>query len=452
MSNYIIVGDLPLPNSEEEPYSVMFLSLSHPARRKILRMLYDKPRNFSTMLETLGISSSHLTYHLENLGELVTKMDDGRYKLSTFGEAAVCAMRGVEETPETPTKHQLRLSLRWKSLFAVLMIGIIVLAAVSYTQCTSLNQLSSDYQKISEDYELLEANFEQVSAENQRLLSWGMSPAKVLAFLRDVVYLDMTRYYATLESNTVEYRSDWGGIVEEILKYSLTYEGSKLDVTLRFRNTTMSSYYLHVIEGTPYYSQLQPTNLLDAAEDLLERYQTYSGASHLETMRNMLETVNEIGDLETTLGNVKLIISTEGNIVRIQFIYTTNDIDFQAKSVVLTFDNYGFLQSLSDDWSLFRVGSTEVNISKEEAITIGIDYAENYSWIVNGEIINNFTLVEESASAELWPHTREEPLALVPYWYVTINLDRVYPERVWRLAVGVWADTGEVSICQTISW
>jgi predicted transcriptional regulator len=42
-------------------------------------MLAEKPRNFSTMLETLGISSSHLTYHLENLGELVTKLDDGRY-------------------------------------------------------------------------------------------------------------------------------------------------------------------------------------------------------------------------------------------------------------------------------------------------------------------------------------------------------------------------------------
>jgi hypothetical protein len=393
-----------------------------------------------------------LTYHLENLGELVTKMDDGRYKLSAFGEAAVMTMRGVEETPDTLPKSQLRIPQRWKTIFAVLMIVVTILVAVSYAQYTSLNQLSSDYQQIFEDYELLEDNFEQVSAENKRLLSWGMSPDKVLAFLRDVVYLDMTKYYATLESNTVEYRSDWGGIVEEILKYSLTYEGSKIDVTLRFRNTTMSSYYLHVIEGTPYYSKLQPTNLLDTSKNFLERYQTYSAASHLETMRNILETVDEFGDFETTLGNVKLIISTEGKIVKIQFVYQSNDIVFQAKSVVLTFDNYGFLQSLSDDWSLFRVGSTEVSISREEAISNAIEYAKNYSWIVNGEIINNFTLVEESASAELWPHTREEPVVLIPYWYVTIYLDRVYPERVDRLAVGVWADTGEVSICQAISW
>jgi len=316
----------------------------------------------------------------------------------------------------------------------------------------SLNQLSLDYQQISEEHELLEADFEQVSAENERLLSWGMSPNKVYLFLRDVVYLDMTKYTATRESNTVEYRSDWGGIVEEISKYSLTYEGSKVDVTLRFRNATLSSYYLHVLEGTPYYSQLQPNNILDAAKNLLERYQTYSGASHLETMRNMLETVDETGDFETTSGDVKLIISTEANPPKIQFVYTSDNIDFQVKSVVLIFDNYGFLQSLSDDWSLFRVGSTEVNISKEEAINIAVEYAKDYSWTVNGEVINNFTLDTGSALAELWPHPREEPLALIPYWYVTIDLDRVYPDRIDRVAVGLWADTGEVSICQTLSW
>ena len=51
------------------------------------------------MLEELGISSSHLTYHLENLGELVSKTSDGRYQLSKFGEGAVDTMKIVEEAP-----------------------------------------------------------------------------------------------------------------------------------------------------------------------------------------------------------------------------------------------------------------------------------------------------------------------------------------------------------------
>ncbi len=434
-----------MANSEEEPYSIMFSSLKHPTRRKILRMLSEKPRNFSTILEALGISSSHLTYHLENLGELLTKMEDGSYKLSTFGEAAVVTMRGVEEAPDIMPKHLLSLSMRWKSFFAALLIVVVILASVSYLQYMSLNQ-------ISKEYELLETEFEQVLADNERLLSWGVSPAKVLPFLRDVVYLDMTKYLATLESNIVEYRSDLGGIVEEILKYTLTCEGSKVDVTLRFRNNTLSRYNLYVLEGIPFYSQLQPTNMLDATKGLLERYQQYSGASHLEDMRKILETVNEIGDFEITSENVKLMMSTEGNKAKIQWIYTTNNIDFQAKSVVLNFDYYGFLETLSDDWSIFKVGSTEVNVLQEEAIDIAIEYAKDYSWTVNGVEINNFTIVSEPVSAILWPHSREDPLALIPYWYVILYLDRVYPERVDRLAVGLWADTGEVSICQPLSW
>ena len=78
----------------------MFSSLKHPIRRKILRILADKPLSFTEMLELLGVSSSNLTYHLESLGELITKDDSGVYRLSTFGLASVSTMKIVEEREE----------------------------------------------------------------------------------------------------------------------------------------------------------------------------------------------------------------------------------------------------------------------------------------------------------------------------------------------------------------
>jgi len=142
---------------EEETYSTIFVSLKHPVRRKILRMLSEKSRNFSEILEALGISSSHLTYHLENLGELVSKTDDGKYKLSTFGEAAVGTMSKVEEAPKvTEPKRLPPLPRKWKSFFVVLMIGLVVLAGVSYIQYQSLNRLSAEYEKVKELVELVE--------------------------------------------------------------------------------------------------------------------------------------------------------------------------------------------------------------------------------------------------------------------------------------------------------
>ena len=49
------------------------------------------------MVEELGISSPNLTYHLESLGELVSKMENDKYKLSSFGVATINAMKGIEE-------------------------------------------------------------------------------------------------------------------------------------------------------------------------------------------------------------------------------------------------------------------------------------------------------------------------------------------------------------------
>ena len=434
-----------MSNGSKEPYSIMFSSLKHPSRRKILRMLAEKPRNFSKIEEKLGISSSNLTYHLESLGELLTKVDDGHYKLSKLGEAAVITMKGVEESPEIKFTSPLSLPFRWKSLFAILMIGIVILAGMSYVQFASFTQLSSDFQLISEEYE-------HVLADNERLLSWGKSPTKVLAFLKDVIHLDITKYHSTLASNTVEYRNDLGGIVEELFKYTLNYEGSTVDVTLRFRNNELSRFYLYVLEGTPIYSQLQPSNVLDVSKGIIERYFEYSGASYLEHLKNILMNVDEPGDFEKTSGNVKIIRSAEGNKVKIECFYVENNIDFKSKSVVLSFDSYGFLEVLNDDWNIFSVGSTEVNVSEEEAITIAMAYANDFSWIVNGNRISNFTIVSEPVTAELWPHSREQTLELIPYWYVTLYLDREYPDRVDRLAVGLWADTGEVSTIQTLSW
>ena len=426
-----------MPNSEEETYSIMFSSLKHPARRKILRMLADKPKNFSRILKEIGISSSHLTYHLENLGELVTKMDDGKYRLSTFGEAAVMTMKGVEEVPGTIHNNSLALSLKWKSFFAMLMIGIIVLSVVSYIQFLSLNTISSEYAE-------LKTGFDQLSEENTRLSSWGISTDRVVSFLEDVVQLDTTEYLAELVSNTIEYRSDLGGIPEEILKYSLTSDNSEINVDFRYRNQKLSRYRIDVLEFSPIYSQPQPTNVLDKVANILQRYQNFRGDSYLTVMIDMLKTINELEDMEITNGNMKLIISTEGNDVEIQWIYTTGDIDYQTKGLSFIFDD-GVLQSLVDGYFLFHVGSTEVNISSEEAINIAISQAMNFSWTVEGIEVRNFKILEEPVSTGLLPHIREEPLALIPYWYVTLQLDKVYPGDISRIAVGLWADTGKVA-------
>ena len=60
-------------------------------------MLRENELTFSQILESLSMDSGHLSYHLEGLGDLITRSPDGKYRLSSFGLAAVKLMSGVEE-------------------------------------------------------------------------------------------------------------------------------------------------------------------------------------------------------------------------------------------------------------------------------------------------------------------------------------------------------------------
>lgn len=116
---------------EEETYSVMFLSLKHPVRRKILRILSAKPCTFTEILQQINIESAHLSYHLESLGDLTTKVDEGKYALSEIGKAAVSVMKKVEEPEKHLPPRLARVSKRLKiartfSLF-LMVFGIILL-------------------------------------------------------------------------------------------------------------------------------------------------------------------------------------------------------------------------------------------------------------------------------------------------------------------------------------
>jgi hypothetical protein len=161
-------------------------------------------------------------------------------------------------------------------------------------------------------------------------------------------------------------------------------------------------------------------------------------------MMDMLETVNETEDTELVEDYIKLVVSTDGKDTEIQWMLTTSGIDYQAKGLTFSFDN-GVLEMLTDGWFLFTVGSTELNVSPEEAIAIAIEGAEDYTWTAEGVEVTSFNILEENATAELWPHLRENQLELVPYWYVTLPLDKTYPGNIDYLDVGVWGDTGAIT-------
>jgi len=434
-----------MSGSTEDTYSAMFSSLRHPARRKILKMLSEKEMTFSQMLDELGIPGSHLTYHLENLSEFIVKMEDGKYKLSSVGEASCSVMKGAEEVPTVPTKKFSLLPLRWKAIIAVFTIGIVLLASMSCVQYYYFNRLS-------DDYALVQAALEDARAQSQQIISWS-SAERAMNTIRGVIQIDTTKYQTTLLRVTEENRSDLGDVVEEILKYSLTTNESKIDLVLRFRNDHFSLCQLSLIEGfapfAPIYIQPQPTDILDDTRGVINRYKSIAGEPYLEEMSTLLALANT-NSSEQTLGNVKLKITVYGDNAEILLLYTANGFDYPAKSLRLLFQK-NVLQELSDDWFLYTISDAQVNFSREQAIQIARDAAQNFEWTADGVQVTDFNVLAEPVSAVFFPHARTESLTLIPYWYITLHLDKEYPGEVNSIAVGVWADTGEVANIQTLS-
>ncbi len=423
--------------NEEEVYSIMFKSLKHPVRRKILSMLSDKPMSFMEMVEYIGVSSSHLTYHLESLGELITKTDGSQYRLSSFGKAAVTAMKGVQEAPELETRRPKKLARRWKGVFAILMVIVLLLSGFGIYQYVTITQLA--------------ANQSSLEAENQQLLSWGIGAGTVADMLRDVVQLDTNRYKISLLSNTLEYRDDFD-VAEEVLKYSFTSANGNLDVSLRFRENHLSRYQL-TTEVTPQLTANPPGSSLDTAKATLNRYSNYSGDAYLTEMQNLIDSINPTSaSNETTIataGNLKLQITHFGTSTEYLWMYTQNGVDYSARSLRMTFDS-GVLVALTDGYFLFTVANTNLNFNSSQAEAAAKSYVEAMTWNLNGTETSDF-VVQGTVSVEMLPHPRGNSVALVPYWYVVMRLDKTYAGGFNEAAVGVWADTGEVADVQLLS-
>ena len=112
---------------DEEVYTTIFNALRHGVRRRILRMLSETQMSFTAINEKLRISSSHLTYHLDSLKELVSK-NDASYRLSVFGRAAVDMMNGIEDPPKEigpiPVKDTFKL------ISGILLVALMALSAL----------------------------------------------------------------------------------------------------------------------------------------------------------------------------------------------------------------------------------------------------------------------------------------------------------------------------------
>ena len=284
------------------------------------------------------------------------------------------------------------------------------------------------------------------------------SREKALSFVSNVLPLDMTKYTSTLTQYGLTPPYAEGEPTIEIVDYTLESTGSKLIASCSFSDKVFTGCLL-ILQSGSILSDRPTDNLIDSARGFLEKYQTYTG-DDLTEMINTLSNADATKNMTTTSGNIKLKILTQtidpetvDTIFR--WTYTVNGADYTAIGV--TFRN-GDFYALRDDRGIYKIGNTDVKITKEQAIDLALKYVETYSYTgVTGSEenptyveISGFNVTKENITAELNTYSRES-CTLYPYWSVQLPLKENYPGNVWALLVNVWADSGEVFLCQPLA-
>ena len=145
---------------DDELYTTMFNALRHGVRRKILRILSKRKVSFTYLLNELEISSSHLTYHLDALGELISK-DESLYILSVFGKAAVDMMSNIEDPPrhyfqDKPGEIFKYITIMLLVLFVISSGLVVNLMKIQAYQQDILDSQSAEIESLTEKLEPLQ--------------------------------------------------------------------------------------------------------------------------------------------------------------------------------------------------------------------------------------------------------------------------------------------------------
>lgn len=266
---------------------------------------------------------------------------------------------------------------------------------------------------------------------------------KALSVITNVARLDTIKYDIKLTKHVTD---EYGGIARESLTFTLESAGSTLEIACDFINGTLVSFVLY-----PLYSQLSqfcvqplPATSLDAVRGFLQRYQAYSKASVAQEALGVLDRVSELKTVNITVGNLKMRV--EGN--NIDWLRIVNGLEFPTGLSIRL--NNGIVDAFMDESSFYRIGSADVNISREEAVRIALERAKTITtltiWVGDRWETFPFRVKEEPLIVRLQVGTAN--FTSYPYWYVWFVADpQVYSTT--GVEVCLRADTGEIAYSQT---
>jgi len=282
---------------------------------------------------------------------------------------------------------------------------------------------------------------------------------KGLSILSNVVGLDLAKYDVPAKEYQPDLQASYLGVVpQKCVGYELTSGESKLKLLYTFANGRLQM--IQVLEKEDAPSLTKPPirfNIL-AAKNFLSNYQKYTADPLYGELRSALDNVDASKNLTKTSGNTVLEVTANDGFTNFKWYYTCNGAIAPYSKFIALGVKDGFLSAFVDNWQLYDVGGTSVNLSKEEAIAIALETAKAHSWSVKldddtleaknfNESNVRWTALVFDCSLRAEKTRSADLLRLYPVWRVGIALNKWYG-YMYGIQVDVWADTKEVRSVQ----
>jgi hypothetical protein len=275
--------------------------------------------------------------------------------------------------------------------------------------------------------------------------------------LSSVLGLDLEKYSVVTNDSPNASDSYLGAVPQHTIDYELASSQSKLKILSTFANDHLKMIQVLEKEGTPLTKYPYAGNPIELAKDFLSNCQKYAGDQIYGEFKSTLDDTMANGNINKTLGNTRLEIVVDKGITSFKWTYVANGATAHSKFVSLTIRD-GFLTFFVDKWQLYKIGSTSVKLTKEDAVVVALEAAKSHFATLKLDN-DTFSLKSFNNSNVRWTslifdgslganNTRsKDVLALYPVWKVGIALNSWYGQ-LYGITVDIWADNGEVRCCQ----
>lgn len=264
---------------------------------------------------------------------------------------------------------------------------------------------------------------------------------------------DISKYDVTVQNYDENMGMGYLGVIPQcIVEYTLTSDEGKIQLFYTFANDQLQ--IVEVLKDG-VVQEVPKTYVIDVltAKSFLTKYQKYTGNSLYSQLGAMLTIGDDEGNCTKLSENMALEVTVTDEFTTFKWYYVANDAAAPYSKFISLIVKDGVLYAFCDNWHLYPVGSTDVHLSKEDAVAIALEAARNHVWSldVDGSSLSVENFDESNVrwvslvfagSLNADSSRSENPLELYPVWQVGIALDQWYG-YMYGVEVDVWADTGE---------